>query len=50
MNTHLHLLEAYASPVPIMPSESLGALHSLLSLFKDHIIDVTLFYAPLFFF
>ncbi|MBN8688786.1 MAG: AGE family epimerase/isomerase [Chitinophagales bacterium] len=50
MNTHLHLLEAYANLYRIMPSESLAeALHSLLSLFKDHIIDRDTFSMHLFF-
>lgn len=40
MNTHLHLVEAYTNLYRIMPSESLAeALRSLLTLFREHIID-----------
>jgi len=40
MNTHLHLLEAYANLYRIKPGGILAeSLRSLLSLFRDHIID-----------
>lgn len=50
MNTHLHIIEAYANLYRVNPSEALGSkISELLELFDKHFIDKTTFHLKLFF-
>ena len=50
MNTHLHVIEAYAKLYTVLPSEALKqSVTQLLDIFEQHIIDPTTFQQKLFF-
>jgi mannobiose 2-epimerase len=50
MNTHLHVIEAYAMLYVVLPTESLKrSIEQLLDIFEQHIIDATRFQQQLFF-